>query len=253
MEVYESRPLVPVVDVRLSDDSHLNIDLSLVARSAAEEFSTLFSVPPPAGIRPVSILYCSQGPPHTDSTSDTTRYQVYLLVTNRFYAQLVFQLGHELCHIFADPRRSNWFVESCCEMAALVLLRRMSKLWGHNPPHANWRHYAPKFQEYAQNRIRQVREAGELNDRQRNVIVAEMLCPLFEESAESWDALCFLGQAFASPPVNLTDWNRDLVDFSFDRWLQAVPEHLKGIVVKIGKTLKDRWHHLDFYHTVMPL
>ena len=251
MEVYESRPLVPVFDVRLSDDSHLNRDLSLVARSAAEEFSTLFSVPPPAGIRPVSILYRSQGP-RTDSTSDTTRYQVYLLVTNRFYAQLVFQLGHELCHIFADPRRSNWFVESCCEMAALVLLCRMSKLWGNNPPRANWRSYAPEFQQYAKNRIRQAREAEEPDYRQKCVSVAEMLCPLFEESAESWDALCFLGQASVCPPVSLTDLDLDS-DLGFDRWLQAVPRNLEGIVVRIGKTLKDRWHDFDFCHTVMPL
>jgi hypothetical protein len=251
MGVYESRQLVPVVDVRLSDDLRLNGDLCLVARSAAEEFSALFSVPPPAGIRPVSILYCSQGP-RTVSTSDTTRYQVYLLVKNRYYAQLVFQLGHELCHIFADPRRSNWFVESCCEMAALVLLRRMSKLWGNDPPCANWRSYAPKFQEYAQNRIRQARRAEETNNRQKYLIVAEMLCPLFEESAESWDALCFLGQASVCPPVSLTDLDPDS-DLGFDRWLQAVPRNLQGIVVRIGKMLKDRWHHFDFCHTVMPL
>jgi hypothetical protein len=252
MGVYESRPLVPVVNVRLSNDLRLNGDLSVVARSAAEEFSTLFSVPPPAGIRPVSILYQSQGP-LTDSTSDTTRYQVYLLVNNRHYAQLVYQLGHELCHIFADPRRTNWFVESCCEMAALILLRRMSELWGNNPPYANWRSYAPEFQQYAQNRIRQAREADEPNNRLKHVIVAEMLCPLFEESAESWNALCFLGQASTSPPVELTDWNRDLKDISFNRWSQAVPEYLKGIVARIGKTLKDRWHDFDFCHTVMPL
>lgn len=252
MGVYESRPLVPVVNVRLSDDSYLNSELSVVVRSATEEFSTLFSVSPPAGIRPVSILYRSEGP-QTVSTPDTTRYKVYLSVKNPYYHQLVFQLGHELCHIFADPRRTNWFVESCCEMAALVLLRRMSKLWGNNPCRADWSSYAPKFQQYAQNRIRQARETEEPNERQRYVIVAEMLCPLFEESAESWDALCFLGQASTSPPVELTDWNSHLKDISFDRWLQAVPDYLKGIVVRICKTLKDRWHEFDCYHTVMPL
>ena len=262
MGVYRSRPLVAVVDVSLSDDPVLNIDLDAVAHSATKEFTTLFSISPPAGARPISILYRSQ-PPLTDSTSDPTRYQIYLSVKNRFYDQLVFQLGHELCHIFADPRRTNWFVESCCEMASVVLLRRMSKLWGQNPPFANWRSYAPKFQEYAQNRIREAHEsvfksncpqdearlcawladakhsfAKEPCDRQRNVIVAEMLCPLFEESAESWDALCLLGQASTSPPVSRTDLNLNS-DFRFDRWLQAVPEYLKGLVVRIGKMFED--------------
>lgn len=252
MGVDESKQFVPAVDVRLSYDLRLNRDLCLVARSAIEEFSILFSVLPPAGVRPVGILYRPQGP-LTDSTSDTARYKVYLSVKNRYYAQLVYQLGHELCHIFADPRRTNWFVESCCEMAALILLRRMSRLWGNNPPCASWISYAPEFKQYAQNRISEAKEAQEPSDRERNTIVAEMLCPLFEESAESWDALCFLGQGFASPPVDLTDWDPDSVDFSFDRWVQAVPEYLKDIVIGIGKTLKDRWPDFDFCHTVMPL
>lgn len=251
MEVYESGSLIPIVDVRLSSDSHLNEDLSLVAHSAAEEFSSLFSERPPAGIRPVSIVYHPQYP-QTFSTPDITRYKVYLTVKNRYYDQLVFQLGHELCHIFADPRRSNWFVESCCEMAALVLLSRMSKLWGNNPPRANWRSYAPKFQQYAQNRIRKAREAQDPNARLKNVIVAEMLCPFFEESAESWDALCYLGQASVCPPVSLTDVDLNS-DLGFDRWLQAVPRNLEGIVARIGKTLEARWHHFDFCHTVRPL
>jgi hypothetical protein len=137
-------------------------------------------------------------------------------------------------------------------MAALVLLRGMSELWGNNPPRDNWRSYARKFGQYAQNRVRKAREAEDPNDRLKYVIVAEMLCPLFEESAESWDALCYLGQASVYPPVSLTDVDLDS-DLGFDRWLQAVPRNLEGIVVRIGKTLKARWHHLDFCHTVMPL
>jgi hypothetical protein len=251
MEVVESRQFVPAVDVSLSDDLHLNAELYVATRSAIDEFGTSFSVSPPAGIRPVSILYRSRGP-LTDSTSDTTRYKVYLSVKNDNYRQLVFQLGHELCHIFTNPRRTNWFVESCCEMAALVLLHSMSRLWGSNPPRDNWRSYAPKFQQYAQDRILRVRQTEQPDYRQRCVIVAEMLYPLFQESRESWDALSFLGQASTSPPVSLTDWNPN-TGFTFDRWLQAVPEHLKSIVARICEAFKDRWHEFDCSHPVMPL
>jgi hypothetical protein len=251
MGVDDSRHFALGVDVNLSDDFRLNRDLCLVVHSAVEEFSIPFSMLPPAGVRRVSILYRARGP-LTDSTSDTTRYRVYLSVKNRHYAQLVYQLGHELCHIFADPRRTNWFVEACCEMAALTLLRRISKLWANNPPRARWRSCAPKFQRYAQNGIREAKEAEEPSDRQKNTIAAERLCPLFEESPRSWDALCFLGQGFASPPVDLTDWNPGLLDFSFDRWLGAAPEYLKDVIIRIGKTLKDGWLDFDLCHTVMP-
>jgi hypothetical protein len=137
-------------------------------------------------------------------------------------------------------------------MAALTLLRRMSRVWSNNPPYAHWRDYAPKFQHYAQNGIREAKEAEQPSDRQENTILAEMLYPLFVESAESWDALSFLGQGFASPPVDLTDWDPGSVDFSFDRWLQAVPEYLKHIIIGIRRVLKDRWPDFDFCHTAMP-
>src|SRR4030043_1626522 len=244
MGFHEPRQLLPVSDVRLSDDLLLNRDLSVVVRSATEEFSTLFSLPPPAGIRPVSIFYQPKGP-QTDSTTDTARYRIYLSVKNHSYDQLVYQLGHELCHIFADPRRSNWFVESCCAMASHVLLCRTSKLWSNNPSFTNWSSYARQFQDYAKKVIRDAKQADHPDPRGGQVLNAQILRPLFDESLENWNALCFLGKASASPPndEDLTDWNRYELGFSFDRWVEAVPDHLKGIVLRIHKIPKDHWDY----------
>ena len=239
MELYQSRPLLPIDDVILSiDDPDINIDLSLVARSATEKLSTLFSLDPPAGIRPVTILYRAEGP-QTRSHIDTTRYQVYLSVNQWYPEQLVYQLGHELCHIYADPRRTNWFVESCCAMASTVLLFRMSKLWTNNPP--NRRH--PKFREYAQGRILSAKQAAQPDPRQGQVLNSEILRPLFKESIQNWNALTFLGEAATSPPTHLKDWNPHERGFTFDRWLQAVPPHLKDIVRRISNTPQDRWDY----------
>lgn len=201
-----------------------------------------FPLPPPAGPRPVSILYRSEGP-QTDSTTDTTRYQVYLSVKTRDYTRLVYQLGHELCHIFADPRRTNWFVESCCAMASTVLLCRMSKRWSNNPPYPHWRSFAPKFEQYAQNAIRLAKEAEQPTPRQGQVLNAEILRPLFDKPLEHWNALRFLVKASTSPPAGLKDWNQHELGFTFDRWFQAVPPHLKGIVRRISNTPEDRWDY----------
>lgn len=231
-------------------------DIEVVTRSTLSEFNRIFTADPLAGKRPIHVSYRSDGP-FNDSTKDTNVYSIYLAVRDRAYPQLSFQLGHELCHIIADPRSTNWFVESCCDMVSLILLRRMSKVWDCKPPFRNWSDYAPRFEEYAQNHIHQAitkvfqseslpyqsqvhKWLASVNSsfrpcptwRERNVIIAEMLRPLFEESRANWDSLRFLGQASASPPVNLTDLDMNS-DFKFDKWLEAVPEHLKDLVRRI--------------------
>ena len=249
--------------VNLSDDPILSRDLEAVVCSAVKEFMTMFPACPPAGARPIHIFHRAEGP-ITDSTTDPNVYRIGLAVRDRLYSQLVFQLGHELCHVFADPRRSNWFVECCCEMVSLVLLRRTSESWACAPPFSNWINYAPRFKEYAEDRVRKATAAvfgsGSLPDldqlckwlasvsysfrenpvdRQRNLIIAEMIRPFFEESANNWDALRFLGQASIPPPVDLTDLEENS-HFQFDRWFQTVPDHLKQLVRAISNVFGDK-------------
>jgi hypothetical protein len=243
MEVYDPRPLLPVEDISLSnDDPQLNADLSLVARSATQEFSTLFSAPPPAGTRPVTICYRAEGP-MTDSIKDTTRYIVYLSVAYWDPARLVYQLAHELCHVFTDPRRHNWFVESCCAMASTVLLCRMAELWANSPPPVNRKMRPLNFRHYAQKVIRDARKAQKPTWRQGKDLNAEILRPLFDESSHNWNALRFLGQASTCPPADLTDWNDRQRGFSFERWLQAVPPYLNDIVRRISNIPEDCWDY----------
>lgn len=132
------------VVVELSDDPILVRDLKAVVDSAASEFNKVFPAAPPAGLRPIRIFYRAEGP-ITDSTSNVRYYQIGLTVNSRLYDQLTYQLGHELCHIFTDPRRTNWFVECCCELTSLVVLSQMSKAWALTPPFPNWVSYTPKI------------------------------------------------------------------------------------------------------------
>jgi hypothetical protein len=248
--------------VNLSGDRAINGDLEIVARATLKKFTKLFEGSPPAGERPIYVFYRPEGP-ITDSTSDVTVYRIGLTVCDLKYNQLVFQFSHEICHVYADPRRSNWFIESCCEMLSQVMLRLMSKTWERLVPFRDKVTYAPKFESYAKNRVRDaalrifqngylpgqeqlskwfvsIKEtlAKEPRDYERNVIIAEMLRPLFENSAANWDALRFLGQASASPPVDLKDLDVNS-GFSFDRWLNIVPEHLKDLVQRISSMLEN--------------
>lgn len=139
--------------INLSDDLDIANDLEAVVRSAAKEFTAIFPGRPPAGERPIVVFYRREGP-ITNSTADLNVYRIGLTVRDHCYDQLVFQFGHELCDVFTDPRRSNWFVECCCEMASLMLLRRMSEVWAYAPPFPHWVSYAPRFEDYAKERVR---------------------------------------------------------------------------------------------------
>lgn len=245
--------------VKLSDDPVINEDLTAVVRSTIDEYNKIFAASPPAGIRPIIIQYHSAAWPLTDSTTNSSAYYVFLTVNGRYYDQIVYQLAHELCHIFADQRRSNWFTECCCELASLLLLDKMSVAWDLAPPFPNWKSYALTFKKYAQDHIREMtREVfnteclpdqdqlqkwlatvnssfkGDPIDRPRNTIIALMLRPIFEEAKGNWDALRFLGQASTNPPASLTDLNTNS-EFEFNKWEEVVPEQLKELVRRINR------------------
>ena len=244
--------------VNLSNDPGVNNDLAAVVMSTIDEFKKIYSEPPPAGIRPIHIGSDQKNGPLTDSTTNTSLYYVLLSVNGRKYNQVAYQLAHEICHIFADPRRSNWFTESCCELASLIILDKLTMAWGITPPFPNWISYAPNFKQYAEERIRKItkevfqeeflpdnkklrawlmtsRNTFKANpiERSRNTIIALMLRPIFEEAINNWKAIRFLGQASINPPISLKDLDLN-VEINFDIWEKVVPEQLKEVVRRIS-------------------
>ena len=253
--------------VQLSIDPHVNSTLKKVLRTSLKKLTALFSGGPPAGEYPVQVFHRpeEEGPiTIIDYSASPVVYRVGVTVWDLTYNQFLYQFGHETCHIFADPRRSNWFVESCCAMMSQVILSRMYKVWHTQRFLLDRVFYAPKIKTYAEQRIQEACE--EFFDRKclpdqaelyqwlttvkdslrqhpchwrRNIIIAEVLRSLFEESKAHWDALRFLGRATSYPPApdNLTDVNTNS-DLRFDRWIDAVPRHLKNFVTRIHDKLQ---------------
>ena len=162
-------------------------------------------------------------------------YQVRLNTTNRRWAQYAFQFAHEFCHILcrytAKEKANKWFEESVCETASLFALRRMAEVWRRRPPYPNWRSYAPHLREYAEDRLRRARlpagttlaewyraHADYLRehpcDRDKNLVVAGALLPLFEEAPDRWAAVEHLNDAAGPEPRPfvryLADWRDHL-------------------------------------------
>jgi len=203
-------------------------DVEKVLHSAAE---TLWKYFPDRELPP--ILVAPKGVPITlYERRPTGEIQVRLNTGNRLWAQQAFQFAHEFGHILCNyepgENRNKWFEESLCELASLFALRRMSETWQTNPPYPNWKDYAPALAKYADERskatmlapgttfVEWYREhaeqlAGEPVNRDRNLIVATMLLPLFEKQSEHWEAVTYLNgdkprqsETFA---VYLNEWH----------------------------------------------
>jgi hypothetical protein len=65
------------------------------------------------------------------------------------YCQIVFQLAHEMGHVFIDPYKGGWFSESVANAMIYVCLDALAEKWKTNPPYANWVSYAPNFASYS--------------------------------------------------------------------------------------------------------
>ena len=140
-------------------------------------------------------------------------YQVRLNTGGLFWCQYAYQFAHEFGHILTnyDQRDAGphiWFDEAICETASLYAMRRMAVSWKTDPPYANWKDFAPRFDEYvdrllAERRRRlppdrtmpqwfaereeSLRKQRELTDDSR--LVAAYLLPLFEDEPAGWSAL----------------------------------------------------------------
>jgi hypothetical protein len=251
-----------IESVELSNNGKINNDLETVIRSAARQFFKLCPTRPPSGMRPIRIFYNSKEP-IVYCTPDIGIYRIGLTVSTRNYAQAVFQLGHELCHIVVDARRSNWFIESCCEMMSHMLLYKMSDAWASKPPYANWRSYAAKFSKYSQKHIIKTNKALFQNekipgqdmidswlvrikdslredacDRKRNTVIAQMLHLIFNEYSEFLEALQYLGRATDKPPVDMSDVNVN-AGFNCKKWIEAVPSELKKVARRVEVVFKE--------------
>jgi hypothetical protein len=183
--------------------------------------------------------------PITETLHDSRgRVQIGLNTGDRHWAQMAYQFGHEFCHALAQhtaialrgwhpPKHANlWFEESLCETGSLFVLRRLAASWQRETQPAVWRSFAPSMAQYAADHLalpeRQLPADTTFPDwfranqpalradprlREKNVIVARQLLPLFEAEPTGWDALCYLnlGAHQQGKPLaqHLTEWQNN--------------------------------------------
>jgi hypothetical protein len=192
-------------------------------------------------IKPIRVYHRNDFP-QTDFLHDWRgRVRIGLHTSDTHWAQMSFQFGHEFCHALAQhtsialrgwhpPKHANlWFEECLCETSSLFVLRRLALSWQQQSQSEAWRNFAPAMAKYAADRMSlpehqlpagtsfadwfreneaSMRENAAL--REKNVIVARQMLPIFESEPSGWDAVCYLnlGAHLPGKPLaqHLAEW-----------------------------------------------
>ncbi len=229
-------------------------DIRAVVSSAADE---LWKCAGQTRLKPIRV-YRRGDFPQTDFSHDILgRIRIGLAADDNRWAQFAFQFGHEFCHALAQhsevarrgwhpPQHVNlWFEESLCEGASLFVLRRMANTWTNHPPYPAWQSYAPSLATYAIERLarpehqlptgrkfiewsRENESALRVNAtlREKNVIIARQLLPLFEAEPAGWEEACYLN-------LGRHDRDKPLSQY-FAEWQAACPASRRAFVARIA-------------------
>ncbi len=190
------------------------------------------------------------------------RIIIGLATGSTYWAQYAFQFAHEFVHALAGHSNdatarkpwlqqklaNQWLEEALCEAGSLFALRAMEKSWAKDPPYPQWRDFAPRLGEYAQERITAAAalldsrsfidwfhaEEKSLREtpvqREKNLVVAAELLPLFEKTPQGWETTAFYHEGARDPQAPLV--------VRFEQWHTALPENhrpfLRTLAAKFG-------------------
>jgi hypothetical protein len=201
---------------------------------------------------------------HDDKSSPITLFQrndqheivVKLNTHKTFWSQYAYQFAHEICHVHCGfrpgPSDNLWFEETICETSSLFCLRAMAHTWQTQPPYPNWKSFAPKLQDYADQVIKKRTYLAEINQkglakfyrdhatelqanptqRELNGAMAVKLVDFLEAQPQRWAAFQWLNAT--EKPAHET------FAAYLQRWEKNCPEAAKATVQDIRKLFEVR-------------
>jgi hypothetical protein len=173
----------------------------------------------------------------------------YILISpkdNR-WAQYAYQFAHEYCHhliewnFIKEKDKFGWFEESICELASILSLKNMSKVWQINPPYPNWKSYSVSLNEYADNVLNNnpYKIETTLSDwitentpklekdrylRKMNNFIASSICDIFEKTPSLWNSITYLNEINTSKEMDfcsfLEEWGSKLPPSDHSNWVK---------------------------------
>ncbi len=245
-----ARPAAAGLPLRLEGtfegDRGLRRDVRAVCTDVLALYERRVAARPARGVKPLVLRTAPDGCPRACLDRLPHAYLVHLTcLETRHYCQIMYQLGHELGHVWADPRRSGgWFAESVMEAMALATLAHMETKWRTDPPYPNWKPYADEIRRY---RLAQVKRSlervglehpGHVADwvrdelparlargetgRPTQHVAAVLIYGCMNRHPKAWSALVSLG---AANPKGVTD---------FDAWEAKATERAQPLVAALA-------------------
>ncbi len=142
----------PSMDIAISvgDFGDAAQPLRQVADAVSRLCHARFNTPPPLGEWPITIIRSADEVPRVRWPT-SGEYQIALATGDHFYCQFVYQLAHELAHVWMHPCCTNAVVEAYAVALSLQVLADIGQIWLENPPIAGTSEYARHFIPYSQN------------------------------------------------------------------------------------------------------
>lgn len=211
-------------------------DVAAVAESVAE---TIFEVIPPEDKPTILVTRSKYGPRTLSNRGPNNEYIIFLNTGDRLWAQLSYQLSHELGHVLCrdiDPNANqHWFEESFCEALSLWTMETMAQSWKTKPPYPSWASYAKNLGQYVvniKNKVNRPQDMGiwyathrelldrESVDREKNRIVAAHIASRGKARPEYLNAFLYLRTGRKSA---------NQIEPFLNSWLESCPDHLKFV------------------------
>jgi hypothetical protein len=105
-----------------------NVNLEVFLNEIVHEFTLLIPGGAHLGDKLI-IVMPSVNAPITYAHLLPNQYIIGITPTSLLYDQIAYQFAHELCHVYFDPRITNWLIESFCECMSLIILERLFRKW----------------------------------------------------------------------------------------------------------------------------
>ncbi|TSD66350.1 hypothetical protein FFF34_002815 [Inquilinus sp. KBS0705] len=130
-----------ILEIDYGDKSYKQVE-SLLGE-ILDEFMVLFPLGPRLGHKDILVVLSDIDGPIAYSRKLPVKYEIGITPTEYYPLQITYQFAHELCHVFIDPRLTNWLIESFCECMSLVALEKLAITRQSNNP--DW---AEKYFQY---------------------------------------------------------------------------------------------------------